>query len=1183
MSAFDPIASIFDIAALEKEAEEVGKLIKDAITEGKKVATVISSAAEKGTPKGTKETIDGLNELSLTTSNYTKILAILSANIDKLNAEQKKRLLNLNEQYRAEEAQRQSAKETVKLQQLEISQAARLAAGQSELAKAIAINNQQLKSEKMERDRLAKVLNAENGSREKAQALIDLLINKGKKLDLTTEQGRRKNEAYNRVIEKQLEFLKKYNDAESNRIKNIGNYNASANIIVEALERERKKLNELEAARVRVQNAGATFTPGNVAANKTTILGFAGGSGNSSPAFDRIATQAQSADQAVEMLNEEIQRSRVVVEGFQRVTGQPLFLKAAGGLADANKELAFFRKALIDLERAGLGDSDAANLLKKQLAELQDQIADTKDELKALASDTRGFDQFAGAVSFVADAFQTAAGAAVLFGASEEDAAKATATLVAIQSVSNGLKGIATELTTKGTAANRVYAAVQVLVATATDSTAKATARLAAAGKLLLGLGLIAFVGFIIAKIVKLREVITDAARQTKLLAELNTELARNAGQSIAKLEILYKVATDVNSSVKERKKAVDQLQEQYPEYFKNLSDEIIMQGNAAGAYDRTKLAILEVARTRAVETKLTELFTKQLDLQYQKEALLEKQRLNDAKQRAADALSRNNKDEQETRGLEQANAIGEGSRIKKELFDLGNDLGNITKDINFLLGQIGTIDPVKAEKSKKEAKEKQERLRKDLNVEFETYKLAQERLISLYKDGLAQETQLDEASYLDKRRITGERIALLALAFKEENNLLDAQQRNQIERLKKQAEIEGKGKAKAERIIIAQETADQIKLIEQNSYNARILLYRQYIKDYDKLLSDFENAREKAEDDSAKRLQDRLEKGLAKRTTLSIDIDGYNDAQKKLSELKAKIKELRTEIAATFLNTASDFLGNYFDAQKNGLDLLIRKNNELKDAEVGRISQLAISEQEKADKIAIIEAQTEAKNNAIEKRKSELEVRKAKFEKAIAVGKILLDTIIAVNKVKAEAAALLANPVTAALAPFALAQIPYLLFSQGLALAAVATRPIPKFFRGLFHDYSGPGIMDDGGKKEALIRADGTIDIAPGPAQERLVQINPGDRILPDASVLFDSLKYMAFMQTKQAAGLALPMDWPGFSGLEDKMDKQTGRIVSAINNQPRSVTTASESGMRKLWLWGANETRYIQENTNW
>ena len=58
---------------------------------------------------------------------------------------------------------------------------------------------------------------------------------------------------------------------------------------------------------------------------------------------------------------------------------------------------------------------------------------------------------------------------------------------------------------------------------------------------------------------------------------------------------------------IRERKKAVDELQKSYPDFFKNLSEEEILTGKAADAYARLTSSIIASARARAAQDKMTE------------------------------------------------------------------------------------------------------------------------------------------------------------------------------------------------------------------------------------------------------------------------------------------------------------------------------------------------------------------------------------------------------------------------------------------------------------------------------------------------------------------------------------------------------------------------------------------------
>lgn len=99
-----------------------------------------------------------------------------------------------------------------------------------------------------------------------------------------------------------------------------------------------------------------------------------------------------------------------------------------------------------------------------------------------------------------------------------------------------------------------------------------------------------------------------DAAKQAaEQFHATMTEGAISAQAEITKLDLLYRAATNVAKPYNERKKAVERLQEIYPAYFGNMSDEQIMVGDAISAYNNLRDAIIEAAQARAAQDVITE------------------------------------------------------------------------------------------------------------------------------------------------------------------------------------------------------------------------------------------------------------------------------------------------------------------------------------------------------------------------------------------------------------------------------------------------------------------------------------------------------------------------------------------------------------------------------------------------
>lgn len=100
------------------------------------------------------------------------------------------------------------------------------------------------------------------------------------------------------------------------------------------------------------------------------------------------------------------------------------------------------------------------------------------------------------------------------------------------------------------------------------------------------------------------RKAAQEAAKEYEDWKESITNVDAASGEYSAKeltrLDLLYKAATDEKKSKDERKKAVQQLQNLYPDYFKNLNIESLSVDNLTKDYLRLRDSILAAARARA-------------------------------------------------------------------------------------------------------------------------------------------------------------------------------------------------------------------------------------------------------------------------------------------------------------------------------------------------------------------------------------------------------------------------------------------------------------------------------------------------------------------------------------------------------------------------------------------------------
>lgn len=93
-------------------------------------------------------------------------------------------------------------------------------------------------------------------------------------------------------------------------------------------------------------------------------------------------------------------------------------------------------------------------------------------------------------------------------------------------------------------------------------------------------------------------------------------ELSDNISKEIVQFEHLTQIASNANVPYLERRKAVDKLQEQYPEFLENKSEEAILEGKVGDAYSRTIDLIIQRMRVKQEEAKLEKLISEKLQIE---------------------------------------------------------------------------------------------------------------------------------------------------------------------------------------------------------------------------------------------------------------------------------------------------------------------------------------------------------------------------------------------------------------------------------------------------------------------------------------------------------------------------------------------------------------------------------------
>src|SRR5207237_295842 len=123
---------------------------------------------------------------------------------------------------------------------------------------------------------------------------------------------------------------------------------------------------------------------------------------------------------------------------------------------------------------------------------------------------------------------------------------------------------------------------------------------------------------------------------------------------------------------------------------------------------------------------------------------------------------------------------------------------------------------------------------------------------------------------------------------------------------------------------------------------------------------------------------------------------DGEKTDDDRLAHFKKTFNAI-ADVAQSVFSTIDGFAGASTEKEKNRIQKLIDANNKYSEAETERINNSTLSEQDKAAKLIQLKARNDGKNQELERRQKEQDIKKAKFDKAAAIASIIFNTAKAI------------------------------------------------------------------------------------------------------------------------------------------------------------------------------------------
>ena len=658
-------------------------------------------------------------------------------------------------------------------------------------------------------------------------------------------------------------------------------------------------------------------------------------------------------------------------------------------------QLRQLKQELALLEEQGKENSDEFNKLLLAAARLEDQIGDTRERVRVLASDTFKFDAAVGATQALASGFEVAQGAAALFGSESKELQEVIAKTTAVTAIANGVNDLANQITGQGPLKLALYAAGQkaVAVATAISTGAISAFRVAIAAT---GIGL--FITGVALLVDRLRDAAANQASFNRSL-----ELSKQAAEG--------------------SRKAIQDLQNSQLDLITRIK---IATGDLTQVEADRQQQIAEVNKVLNENLKTeTASQTKNVEEQKRLSAELAESRKADLRSAAKTGVVVAS---QETQELEKQYAIQEtllsASQFRIQTLRIQANL-KISAINKLFAAEEAQRQKEEAEKAEEErAKAAEEAAKRELELRNE----ARKKLRELEIQALA--TELDEREKILAESNT--KIAELEQAFRdskfkkgsnEEKKLQDAITAIKEDATKQIAEIEKKAaedkaareKEEAEKLaaetlrIRIQGLNDEISLLKAAEINEGSTLERRI-----KLI----------EKDGEKRIAE------AEGNAATIKLINAQ-TQEAIREEQKKTADQAVDYAFRVASETANALGSIVELQNQFSEQRIESIQEQSDKELEAINKSLESEVVKENKRDALQKRTQAKIVAEQQ-------KQARREKALNIFKATIDTAASIVKTGAQ----LGYP----------AALPFQILAGiiGAAnIAAIAAQPLPKFKRG--------------------------------------------------------------------------------------------------------------------------------------
>lgn len=295
-------------------------------------------------------------------------------------------------------------------------------------------------------------------------------------------------------------------------------------------------------------------------------------------------------------------------------------------------------------------------------------------------------------------------------------------------------------------------------------------------------------------------------------------------------------------------------------------------------------------------------------------------------------------------------------------------------------------------------------------------------------------------------------------------------------------------------------------------------------------------------------------EKELAEKTKELSD-----EVAKKQIEAAQKVADLKKQLASETFDTINSLVGAQFDNESANIQKQIDDIDYRKQKEIDAANASVGTQQEKQTAVAKIEAKAQLQRDQFERRQRQIELERARFEKAANIAQIIASTAAAIiEALKTYKGTPQAFTIAAAIGTIG-----------ALNLAKAIAAPLPKFEHGTNDAPGGLSLVSEK-RPELVITPEGQV--MQTPSVPTVMNIPRHSIVLPDARKALESgLAVNRQGQLVQAENNDIK-----------EVGKKIDTLTKVMRNKPTLNMSADRGGLTAMWKYGANWITYVDEQTN-